>query len=315
VNGGLDPLLGTLLAPRTTETSVSASRNDRMTPIKRTEYDPSRPQMVVQRGHMLAIDGYDLSLGVTEDGLEAISMDAFMDNVRAMRDGWEAHFRRSVLLRLFDPAEIPVDRGQTATSPGFAGSGTGNNQFVGTMPDGTIINPATYTHYLRDTTANRAAVIKAARNLIKKWYAGPYDLIGSQTAIDAIVALGAAGGFVTTGSALIRPADNVATTVGLNPDDYVGVFDNDIRVRQALVDIQGDYAVVFKSFGVQNRNNPLVMRYDPLKGPNVILRSREMFPLANAISKWDYGINVNNRIAAAPILFAASGSYVAPTIV
>jgi len=126
VNNGLDPLLALLLAPRTTETSVISSRGDRMTPIERSEYDPARPQMVTQRGHMLALKGYDLAIGFTEDGLEAISLDAFEDQLRGMVDGWNALFRRQVLLRLFDPAEIPVDRKQTATSPAFAGSGTGS---------------------------------------------------------------------------------------------------------------------------------------------------------------------------------------------
>lgn len=315
INAGTDPLIATLLAGRTTETFVTASRSDRMAPQVRTEYDTPRPQLVEQRGNMLAIKGYDLGLGFTEDGLEAISMPAFNDNLRAMREGWEALHRREALNRLFSAAEVPIEPGQTATSPGLAGSGTGGNVFAGTLPNGQVINTGTYTHYIRDTTANRAAAIKAARNLIKVWYPGPFDLLGSQTAIDAIVALGAANGFVGTGSALIRPADSTATTVGLNPDDYVGVFDNDIRVRQPIVDIQGDYVVVYKSFGAMNARNPLILRYDALKGPDVIVRSREMYPLANAVSKQDFGYNINNRVAAAPVLFAASGGYVPPTIV
>jgi hypothetical protein len=314
VNTGVDPVLARLLAPRTTEASVAASRGDRMLPIERSEYDTPRPQYITQRAHMLAIKGFDMAIGATEDGLEEISRDAFVDNLRGMVDGWKALFRRQVLLRHFDASEVPIDRNQTATSPGYAGSGAGTNQFVGTMPDGTVINPATYTHYIRDTTANRAVAIKAARNLIKKWYPGPYELIGSQTAVDAIVALGTAGGFIAAGSPLIRLGDATAEAL-VDATQFVGVFDGDIMVRQALVDISGDYATVFKSFGEFNRNNPLVVRYNSIKGPNAILRSREMFPLANAIIKWDFGVNVNNRVAAADILFAASGNYLTPTII
>lgn len=314
VNQGVDPLVATLLAPRTSEVTALSSRGDRMRAVRRAEYDPARPQLVEQRGHMLAIDGWDIALGATEDGLEEISMSAFNDNVRAMVEGWEATYRREAFVRLFDPAEVPVDKKTAATSPGFAGSGTGTNVFAGTMPDGSVINTGTYTHYIRDTTANRGAAIKAARNLIKKWFPGPYHLIGSETFVAAVVALGTAGGFIAAGSPLIRQGDATAEAL-VDAGEFVGVFDGDVMVHQSLVDISGDYAAVYKSFGSLARNNPLVMRYNPIKGPNVILRSREMFPLAEAISKADFGFNVNNRVAAALIQVAASGSYAAPTII
>lgn len=313
VNEGIDELVATMMAPRTAEVFTTASRGDRMTARRRTEYDTARPQYVERRGHMLSIDGFDIALGVTEDGLQEISLEAFRDQARAMREGWEATYRQEALIRLFDPASISVDANTAVTSPGFAGSGTGDNVFSGTFPDGGVIDTGTYTHYFRDEAADRALVVKTARNVIKRWFPGPFTLVGSQTFIDALVALGAAGGFVSAGSELIRQASDVAEAT-VSAADFVGVFDGDIMVRQPIRDITADYAAVYKSFGSLNRNNPLIMRYNPIKGPNVVLRSREMFPLANAISKADFGMNVNNRVAASLIKVAASGAYDAPTI-
>jgi hypothetical protein len=260
---------------------------------------------------MLALNELSIALGFTEDGLNEISLEGFQEQVDAMVEALQRADRADALGRLFSDAEIPVGKKTAATSPGFAGSGTGGNAFAGVYPDGTTL-PGGYTHYYRDTTANRAAVVKSARNRLKKWASGPFNLIGSQTSIDALVALGAPD-FVTAGSALVRLPDSTAEAL-VDPLQFVGVFDKDILVWQPLNDFTDDVYALFKSYGAFAANNPLIKRYDALRGRDAIVRSRDLFPLAEAEARWKGGWNVNNRVGAALITIAASGSYTPPVL-
>jgi hypothetical protein len=193
LNAGIDPMLALLLAPPTTSAFSQGGRTGTMTAERRGQHTLPRPQQVARQAHMLAIAGLELALGFTEDGLQAISLDDFQANVDAMVEALERMFRADVLYRLFSDDEFPVAGNgviqTTATSPGFAGSGTGSNAFAGVYPDGTALGGG-YTHYYRDATANRAAVIKSARDRLRRWHEPPFDLIGSATSIDG----GGAGG-------------------------------------------------------------------------------------------------------------------------
>jgi len=309
INDGVDPLVAELSAPPTTLTSAIGSRGDAFRVQRKSEYSLPRPQQVERRGHMLAIAAYDVSLGFTDDGLEEINLDAFNENIRAMQLGWERAFRRETLIRLFDGAEVAIDKDQTATSPGFLGSGTGNNVITGFYSNGAAISGS---HYLRDTAANRQAAIYAQRAKLKlAGISGPYDLLGSQAMIDAVVAL---PGFIYAGSPLIRIGSGTAEAQ-VDPLRYVGVLGGDIRVSQPVTDFTEDAGVLYKSYGDFAADNPLVMRYDALWGRQVRVRARSNhYPLSEAVAAAKFGMNVNNRFAAAPILIAAAGAYVAPVI-
>jgi hypothetical protein len=314
VNDGVDPMIAALMAPPTTSVIGRAiGRVSGMTARKRSEYSPDRPQYVERLGApMLAIDEIVVQVGFTEDGLNEISLDDFQAQVDAVGEALERASRSDTLFRLFSDAEIPIDTNTTATSPGFAGSGTGTNVFSGYYPDGNAI-PGGYTHYYRDTSANRGTVLRSARDRMRLWYPGPFDLIGSEAFVDGLIAL-ADGRFVPVGSVLVRPAADVAEAL-VDPLMFVGVYDNDIRVWNPIVDFTTDHAVLFKSWGNFNSNNALIWRYDALRGQDAYVRSRELFPLANAEGLWKYGVNVNNRVAASPIYIAASGAYTPPTFV
>ncbi len=310
INGGFDPLVASLIYPTTSEFS-RGGRTSSMQVQKKSQYTVARPQLVERMASMLPIDDNEIALGFTEDGLKDISLDDFQAQVDGMVEAWERAHRRDALQRLFSDGEVSVAAGTNATSPGFAGSGTGPNAFVGQYPDGSALSGG-YTHYFRDTTANRALVIKTARDRIRKWYAGPYDLIGSEAAIAAIVALGAPD-FVAAGSVLVRPAQGTAEAL-VDAAQYVGVFAGDIRVHVAINDYTDDTFAIYKSFGALNPNNPLGWRYDALYGRDVYVRSRQLYPLAEAVSMHRYGVGVSNRTAAALVKIAATGLYVAPVI-
>lgn len=309
VNTGVDPLLATLLAPPTTSLTSMGGMVGAMRAQWKSEYTLARPQYVTTTETALAINELTITLGFTEDGLMEMSSDKFNLQVRAMAAGLEMAARRATLSRLTDNSEIPVSANTAMTSPGFAGSGTGGNAFVGNYPDGSPVAGG-YTLYYRDTAANRGAVTKAARTELKRWWSGPFDLIGSAAYVNALATDPA---FVYAGTPWVIPA---AGTPQANVDAtaFLGVFDGDVRVRQPLNDWSDDNAVVYKTFGDLAANNPLVWRYDPLRGPSAYVRTRELFPLADAVALWKIGPNVANRVAAANIRIGASGSYVPPAI-
>jgi hypothetical protein len=310
INAGVDPLLGSMLAPPTTSIFSRTGALSRMTVQRKSEYTMARPQQVARGAVSLPINEFEIALGWTEDGINEMSRDDVQMQVDALVEAYGRGDRAETLFRLFSDAEVPVDKGTAMTSPGLAGSGTGSNVFSGMYPDGTDL-PGGYTHYYRDAAGNLLALITAMRDRLRKWHEPPFELVGSQSIVDQIVALGTPG-FVSAGSALIRPADNVSLAQ-VDPANYVGVVANDVRVQRAIMDFSTDHFAIFKSYGSFNTRNPLVWRYDERRGLNAIARSRTLFPLAEVTAIRKYGVGTNNRVGAAVAYVAGSGGYVPPT--
>lgn len=311
LNASLDPLLSAVMFV-TDQITVDQTDSDIFEVSESGEYAVPRPQFAEGLpGMMVPLRKWDVSTSWTEDGLNQMSLRSINRQFDAIMRGFRRRYRREILSRLFAIEEIRVDRRTTATNPGFAGSGTGENVFLSPFPDGNEL-PAGYSHYVRDVVANRAAAIKTQRDKLAKWNSGNFDLVGTQNFIDAITA--DTVNFVQAGSTLIRVGPDQAEA-NVDPELYLGVFDRNIRVRHPIEDVAGDYAVVFKTFGSLAEGNPLAWRFDPLYGRNAFLRSRSMYPLDQAIVIQRFGIGVANRVTAAPIqIDAAAGAYVTPTI-
>jgi hypothetical protein len=275
------------------------------------EYGLPRPQLAEGQGVMLPLRRWVVSLGFTEDALEVALPNTILNQIDSVAMGFTRAARINVLKRLTDNAELRVDRTTTATNPGFAGSGTGSNVFTGNYPDGSPVAGG-YTLYYRDTAANLGTVVKAARNELKKWYPAPFDLIGSAAQIAALAAL---PDFVRAGSQWVQPAAGTVTTVGIDPARYVGVYDGDILVQQPITEFgTSPNLTIFKDFGDFNAASALAWRYDPDFGRGVVIRSRSLYPLDQAVMRQRYGVGVANRVAAANITIGASGNYVPPVI-
>jgi len=308
-NSTLDPLVAALITP-TSEAWQDDNAAAAFSAAEDDEYTMPRPQLVERAGHMYAIKGWNVSLQFTEDGLEGMSQTQILNNIDNALLGLRMKQRARTLHRLFSNAEIRVAKGTTATSPGFAGSGTGSNVFVGaSYPNGDAL-PGSYTHYFRDTTANRATAIKAARNRLKMWHAGPFDLIASQAEVDAISGL---ADFVSAGSELIRAGSGVSEAQ-IDAARFVGVYDKDIRVWQPVTEFTTAHIAIVKSYGALNAMNPLVWRYDAAIGRGAYVRSRSLYPLDQAIVRQRFDISVRDRTQACLVYLAASGDYTAPTV-
>jgi hypothetical protein len=258
---------------------------------------------------MLPLRGYDASMGFTEDGLESMSLSRIIKNIETMFASWKRLHRKEALKRLFSKAEIRVDKKTVLTSPGFAGSGTGDNAFTGTYPDGGALGGG-YTHYFSTTSAALATALATALAQLRKWQMGPFDLVAPQAMVDVVAALPK---FVSAGSELIRQGSGTAEAL-VDANTYVGVYDGDVRVRKAIVDTSSPNIAIFKTFGPLNANNALAWRYDEVKGRGAVVRSRSLYPLDQAVLRQDFGIGVNNRTAAALIFVDAEADpYVDPT--
>lgn len=305
----VDPLVAELTTP-TTQASIDGTTPTAFALEEENEYGLPRPELAEPRAHMLPIRRYAKSLGWTEDGLEVMTQATLLNQFDSMLATFVRGALVNVLTRLFSDAEVRVDRGVTATSPGFAGSGTGANAFAGSYPDGTAL-PGGYTHYVRDTAANLGPAVKAGRDKLKRWSPGPYDLIASQAQVDLISAL---PDFVPATSPLILRAQGVAAA-NVPADEFVGVYDDDIRVRLGRLELGTEPNIaIYKSYGDFHPRNPLAWRYDEDFGRGVKLRSRSLYPLDQAVLRQRYGIGVNNRTAAVLIRIGASGPYVAPVV-
>lgn len=314
LNTNLDPLVAALITP-TTEPWADTSGPSAFEVDERGEYTLARPQLAEGGAHMLPLRGYDVSLGFTEDGLESMSLARIVTNIESMLLGMRRLYRRQALTRLFSDAEVRVAPQTTVTSPGFAGSGTGDNVFPRTTyPDGTAL-PDPYSHYYRVAAANLATGLRAGRDRLRKWHRGPFDLIAPAGLISDIVAIAADNpqdGFVSAGSALVRQGTGASEAI-VDSTMYLGVLFGDVRVHMEIDDFSSDHAALYKSYGALSPQNPLAWRYDEVKGRNAALRYRDLYPLANAVLKQDFGIGVNDRTAAVLFRVGADGNYTPPT--
>jgi hypothetical protein len=298
LNNGLDELVAALMGVTTDEWADTSAP----TPFEvdeRGEYTVARPQFVEGSAHMLPIRHFDVSLGFTEDGLEEMSLDRILLNVESLVGGFRKIYRVRALQRLFSALEVRVDTKTVVTSPGYAGSGTGDNVFTTPYPTGAAL-PGGYSHYYAVGAGTLEATLLAARDRLAKWHAGPFDLITNATQLALIQAINPGDpvdGFVSAGSLLVRPPEGDAVAQ-VNPAMYVGVLFGNVRVRMALDDLTSAHIAMFKSYGSLNRRNPLVWRWDPLKGRAATLRYRAIYPLALATVKQSFGIGVGNRVGA-----------------
>jgi len=315
-NSSTDPLIAAL-AIDTQEALVEYTQPVAFSVQAAGEYAMGRLQRGEAMGaYMLPVRAWEVTTGWTEDGLREQRLTSITNTVDNILLGYRVKFRKEVMRRLFNTTEVPVEPGKTtATSPGFAGSGTGLNVYDRPFPSGAAL-PGGYTHYIRVDTAGLQAALLAARDTLQKQgHAAPYDLIAPQTQIDAIVAMTE---FVRTGSALVRLAPDAEEAL-VDPNVYLGVLGNTIRVRYAIDDFSSANIAVFKTYGSLDTRNPLAIRFPerpglPDGGRSAYVRSRDFFPLAAASVLSNWGVGVNNRTGAVLFHVDASGSYDNPVI-
>jgi hypothetical protein len=318
INLGVDPLVAMLTFP-TTSAVGKRRRVTRKVVQMGGEFTIPRSQVGRSAGHMLPIWKVEEAIGATEDGLHEMSLDAIDEELQDIVRSFGMYYRGVVLERLFSAAQVPVGRRTNVTSPGLAGSGTGDNVFSGIYPSGAAL-PGGYSHYYFTNAAGLMATIIAMRDRIKKWHRGPYDLLASPAALTAIRALSSittygADAFAPVSSALLNLALG-ERSANVDAGSYVGVIAGNVRVMESVEELGStSHFSIFKSYGDFNPDNPLAWRYDPSWGRDVFTRTRDAFPLADAVALQWLGIGVSDRTAATVALVdEAAIAYAAPTV-
>lgn len=318
LNAGLDPWIADKLSPPTTEVAIDSTNPVEFEVTERSEYSVARPQLTEGSGYMLPIRQWDASLKFTEEYLLNSTMTKILLQVESIAMGFRKLYLKQTAKRLFSNAEIRIDPTISATSPGFAGSGTGLNVFTGPYPDGTAL-PGGYTHFYVANTSNAGefkTILKAMLARLLMWNEGPFNFTANKTVTALITAMTGSDpldSFVPAGSALIRTSTGVSEAL-VDPTKYLGVLFGNILIEHPKDITTAPIGSMYKSFGNLNPNNPLTWRYDAIKGRNAFIRYRDFFPLSQAIVLQDFGIGVNNRTAVANVYAAAgASSYVNPT--
>ena len=308
LNGNNDAVINSLIT-KTSADRVSGGATGNKVLQRAGEYSIVRPQHGGAQGHLLPLYHHAITLGFTAEALETMTVERFQGEIATTVQGFRKGQRAEVLERLFSDAEFVLDDDGVGTSPGFAGSGTGGNVYGGATPPGVT----TLNLYSRVTSAQLDAEIKKVQGYLAAMNgSGALDLLTSASGLALVTAL---PGFVAAGSPLVRVAAGTAEAV-VNPDEFVGVLNGNIRVRQAEGQLNGDGIAIYKSNGSNAVNNPLAWRFSTIWGEGAFVNDRDLFPLANAEVSQYFGIGANNRVGAALIAVAASGTYAAnrPTV-
>lgn len=309
-----DPLI-TALSYRTTADRISARSTGSRIFGRGAEYTVSRPQRGQRiTGHMLPLYHNEMSMATTYRSMMTMDPETFRLEVQSTLLGVRYGQRADVLERLTSPVEMPLDDDGNGATPGFAGSGTGANEFKGRFRNGQPVPPGfTLYGYTKKDDLKEAIVTFTER--LKLFHTGPFDMIGSPEAIDMVASLREDDFFVPTGSSLVRPAEDRAQAL-VSADRYKGVVNEIVRVHEGDFQIGGPNLVIFKTFGTNDPRNPLAWRYDPLFADgDVYVEDRDIFPLAQAYILQTAGVGVSDRAAAANILISDTATEYEPPVI
>lgn len=310
LNANTDPLI-TALTYRSNQDRITGGNTSDKVWQRGAEYGVTRPQRSKGSGWLLPLYENQIALGFTEKALEVMQVDTFerelATTVQAARRGQRADVLEA--LTAFTPRGL--DNDGTGVTPGFIGSGSGDNAYVGPVPAGQTLG--SYSHYYRLPTSGVEAAVKAAFLNYASYYPGEtFELVGTS---DAITAIAAWTEYVPGPQLLVQPGQGTAVAQ-VDPTQHIGVLFGRIRVRFAEGQLASGTSnfTIYRTAGANSTQNPLIWRYSDIWGADAWVEDRILYPLGQAFINQNYGIGVSDRAAALNVLIAASGSYVPPTI-
>lgn len=279
-----------------------------------SEYGRPDPMYGDGTGHMIPLRDYGGALGWTYLALRRAARGRIERDIRRLIERAQNTWERRIVERLFSSAAETV--GNTGKSVPFADGGMADPSYVPPSWQGRTFT-STHNHFVRyaaDDTGRTNAVRAMAVHLMEHGFAPPYELVIPEADVASWAGLT---------SLFKKPERGILATAGVEarasvPDEtYIGVIEVErawFRVKP-IPRLPSNYAGAFKINEFGNTNNPLIVRYEdgyPL-GLTLVGEVRE-FPLQDAIAYFTFGVAVGNRVAGVCAYFAASGSYVDPTI-
>lgn len=285
---------------------------------KRSEYSKADARRAGTIGHMLGVEGYDRVLGWTYEFLRkarGAQLDAdIADAISDVKENWE----KQILTRFFSTTENAI--GTTGYDVPFIHSNSGNVDTIPPTFDGQTF-AATHDHFDRKGTTNQADALKdGARHLKEHGIKAPYTAVVPEADTATYTAL----------VGLVRPdrgyqyvrtdGSNGVWAVAPISEDFIGIYETDDGPVYLwyTAHLPTAYLGLYKSYGLGDQRNPLMVRYsaDYGVGP-VLLRGAafQKFPIEEAVIHHDFGVGVSaGRLNGYACYFNAAGSYTDPTI-
>lgn len=294
---------------------------------RHTEYGRPDAQRADLEGHMLPKDKWDRGLGWTWDYLQDAVMAQIQADiamaVAALRNRWQIE----ILTRLFRRADVTgasVGLGVGGISPGFATAAANTGvDYIPPSYAGTSFTSA-HEHYVAiaggvHTVANFA---DAEAELKEHGHQPPFDAWISPTDEAEVRALTGfvpilANGLVTLGSQTSY-ANLSPDTDALNGSYLIGVLGN-TRFR-VMPRIPADYAIVFKSYGVNSPRNALRVRLRRGQTrPQVIAMTdpragNATTPLQYMMLYFEFGVGIGSERTVATPRYVNNATWADPVI-
>ncbi len=278
-----------------------------------SEYGKPDPLRGDATGHMLPLKDYGGTLGWTYLALRRAMRGLIDLDIRRLIERSQNTWEKRLHERLFKSTYDTV--GNTGKSVPFADGGTADSDYSPPTYEGrTFAN--THNHMLRysnDATGRSAAIKAVATHLFEHGFKSPWEWVVPE--VDQ-TNWTAQTEFKKPTRALIL-TQGVEVRANVDEETYIGLLETDLgffRVK-TTPRLPTAYAGGFKVSGPGWTDNPLIARYEegyPL-GLTLVAKGG-MFPIEDAVAFFTFGIGVGNRVAGVPVYFAASGSYVDPTI-
>lgn len=282
-------------------------------------------------GHMYPIRDYKDTNAWTPEYLRDVPDEQIDRDINLIGIRWENRIDKDILTRALTNTENPVGNAGTGWDVGWAiGSGTNVNYTPNDFGGYTFDN--THTHYYAAAGPVSAATVTAAleslnNNLRHHGHGGRLIAWVSDADLDAYDGIAANKMVrIVPGGVTILPSAGGTTPMYVQPGEIPGVpgetFGYFVGKRGMIelrtqAKIPSGYGFVFKSYGSDSPQNPLVIREHPTQGFGMIPDpqvSKSINPyLEYILYKAVHGVSANDRTAAAAF-YIGGATWVNPTI-
>lgn len=280
-----------------------------------TEYGEPNAKRSAVTGHMLPLDPWDRKFGWTWDFLRKARRSQIDADIRSGMEDVRNLYQKKILERLFKSTYTSVGSGKSMP---LADGGTADSTFVPiAVPSrgGTFTSSHNHFKFLNGIT--QANLQTAVDTLWEHGIDGPYEMTISQADMASWSNTTNVTGW--TPRAAVGIAYGANTQLTTIDETYIGA----ITVRQGVVYVRAtgriptNYYELHKSYGNADSRNPLVIRVGSAYGLGAVLLGHpgiRKYPLENAIMFAEFGVGVQDRIAAVAVFNTAGGSYTDPVI-
>lgn len=284
-------------------------------------------------GHMLPREDFKDATGWSVEWLERANRDLVLTDLDEIKDRWYNRCDYQVVKRMLSKAEAPV--GKTGYSPGWAiGTGT-NTDFVPPQYMSRTFT-SSHNHYIKVDAAisatNFGTTLDAmALALSEHGHVGPKICYFSEANLSIVNGMANdkkfakfyPASFVLSGGGNTNSPVNVFPTKPIEgvQGELVAYYASDYGMIELRYHPRypAGYLWMGKSYGINNRKNPIAIRTEKSKGFGLIVdpqMSRSMVPqLEYVLFKATHGVGVNDRLVGVAAQIANTGaSYDEPTI-